>query len=275
METFRQFFERRGTVRFVGRLTIDTMSSNYQIISFYKFIRLSNLGDLKISLRKSMIENSIFGTIIIAEEGLNATVCGTPGDISAFVSAAERFFETSLKFKSSFHDEIAFKRVKVKIKKEIVTLRKKVEIAKGAGTYVRGERWNEIISDAETFVLDARNDYEFKIGTFRGAVNPKTKSFNELPDFVEKHLDPEKHKRVAMFCTGGIRCEKFAPYLVSKGFEEVYQLDGGILQYLEETPDQQSLWEGECFVFDERISVNENLEKGLRPDLSVLENQDQ
>jgi UPF0176 protein len=245
------------------------MSNNYQIITFYEFKALRDLESLKFSLKEAMTVDSVFGTIIIAEEGFNGTVCGEREDISAFVSFCERIFETSLVLKSSFHEEIAFKRAKVKIKREIVTLRKNVEIAKGVGTHVGSEEWNKIISDPETFVLDARNDYEFKIGTFKGAVNPKTKSFNELPGFVARNLDPKKHKKIAMFCTGGIRCEKFAPYLKANGFEDVYQLEGGILKYLEETPETESLWQGECFVFDERISVDENLEKGLEPDLSA------
>lgn len=216
-----------------------------------------------------MLENSIFGTILIAEEGFNSTVCGRSEDIEKFITKAEKILDTKLSYKSSFHEKIAFKRVKVKIKKEIVTLKKKVEIEKGIGTHVSSREWNEIISDPETIVLDARNDYEYRIGTFRNAVNPKTRSFNELPKFVEKNFDPEKHKKIAMFCTGGIRCEKFAPFMKSLGFENVYQLEGGILKYLEETPPDESLWQGECFVFDERITVDEKLEKGSEEDISV------
>ncbi len=257
-----------------GTLNADLMSKNYQIITFYEFKELRELEQLKEALKSAMTDNSVFGTIIIAEEGFNATVCGARDDISAFVSFCEGCFETKAVLKSSYHDEVAFKRVKVKIKNEIVTLRKDVEIAKGGGTHVGSERWNEIITDPETFVLDARNDYEYKIGTFKGAVNPQTSSFNELPEYIEKNLDPEKHKKIAMFCTGGIRCEKFAPYLKTKGFDEVYQLKGGILKYLEDTPEHESLWQGECFVFDERISVDENLEKGFEPDLSVTSTKD-
>ena len=245
------------------------MSKNFQIITFYEFKTLHNLEELRISLKSLMAEYSILGTIIIAEEGFNGTVCGTLENISVFGSNCGKLFHTSLNSKSSFHEEIAFKRAKVKIKKEIVTLRKEVEIAKGAGTHVQSEAWNEIISDPETVILDTRNDYEFQIGSFKGAINPRTNSFNELPEFISKNLDPKKHKKIAMYCTGGIRCEKFAPFMKSIGFEEVYQLKGGILRYLEEIPDKESLWQGECFVFDERISVDENLEKGKKPDLSV------
>jgi UPF0176 protein len=157
----------------------------------------------------------------------------------------------------------------VKVKPEIVTLKQKVEIERGAGTHVSPRKWNELLRDEEVFVLDTRNDYEFQVGSFRRAVNPKTEKFSDLPRFVEENLDPEKHKKVAVFCTGGIRCEKFAPFLKQRGFAEVYQLEGGILKYLEEIPEPESLWDGECFVFDLRVSVDENLKKGTAPDLSV------
>jgi UPF0176 protein len=245
------------------------MEKIYQIITFYEFKKLADLEKLKISLKSAMQAHSVFGTIIIAEEGFNSTVCGRIEEIEKFVPEIENVLKTKLNFKSSFHAEIPFRRVKVKIKKEIVTLRKKVEIEKGRGTHVKSEKWNEIIMDAETFVLDARNDYEYRAGTFKNAINPQTKSFNELPEFVEKNLDPAKHKKIAMFCTGGIRCEKFAPFLKTLGFEEIYQLEGGILRYLEETPADESLWQGECFVFDERITVDEKLERGTEKDFSV------
>lgn len=244
----------------------------YQIITFYEFKNLTEIAELeeiKESLKQAMRANSVFGTIILAAEGFNSTVCGEPENIEKFTEAAENILKTKLKYKLSFHAEIPFRRVHVKIKPEIVTLKKPVEIEKGIGTHVAAEKWNEIISDAETIVLDARNDYEYKVGTFRNAINPQTRKFSELPEFIEKNLDPRKHKKIAMFCTGGIRCEKFAPFVKSLGFAEVYQLEGGILKYLEETTAAESLWQGECFVFDERISVDENLQKGNAPDLSA------
>ena len=170
--------------------------------------------------------------------------------------------------KSSFHDAAPFRKIDVKIKPEIVTLKRPVDMSLGAGTHVSADAWNELISDPETFVLDTRNHYEFDTGTFANAVDPNTTKFSELPDFVEGNLDPEKHKRIAMFCTGGIRCEKFAPYLKGVGFEEVYQLDGGILKYLEVVAPEESLWQGECFVFDERVSIDHQLQKGEAPDHS-------
>jgi UPF0176 protein len=242
--------------------------SEIQIITFYEFKPLKKLDEKKIFLKRAMQEHSVSGTIILAEEGFNSTVAGCSENIQQFIRAAEKILETELKYKSSFHDKNPFRRILVKVKPEIVTLRKNVEIERGIGTHVSPQNWNKIITDAEVFLLDVRNDYEHKAGTFRGAINPKTRKFSELPRFVEENLSPEKHKKVAMFCTGGIRCEKFAAYLKEIGFENVYQLEGGILKYLEEIPPEESLWEGECFVFDDRITVNKNLRKGTAEDFS-------
>jgi UPF0176 protein len=229
---------------------------------------LSSLGTLRKDLKHLMSELSIRGTIILADEGFNATVCGVSADMDRFVCEARRLLSEDFEFKASFHDHSPFRRADVKIKPEIVTLKKGVDVTLGVGTHVRASEWNDIISDPSTFVLDARNDYEHQTGTFRGAVNPETSKFSELPDFVGKNLDPKRHTRIAMFCTGGIRCEKFAPYMKSVGFDEVYQLEGGILKYLEEISAEESLWEGECFVFDDRISLDQGLEKGNSADLS-------
>jgi len=228
-----------------------------------------NLEEIKISLKTAMVKHSIYGTFILAEEGFNSTICGEVDSIREFIPLIEEIFSTRIEFKSSFHGEMAFKRQKVKIKKEIVTLRKKVDIEKGIGTHVKSEDWNKLIKDSETIILDVRNDYEYKVGTFKGAVNPKIRSFNELPDFVSGNFNQAKHKKIAMFCTGGIRCEKFAPYLKKQGFEEVYQLEGGILRYLEDISEEETLWQGECFVFDERITVDENLQQGNAEDMSL------
>lgn len=248
------------------------MLEKYQIITFYEFRKLENLSDLKRSVKTEMLKNSIRGTVILANEGFNSTVCGFPPDVEKFVKAFETLFKIKLKYKSSFHSECSFQRMKVKIKREIVTFKREIDIEKGIGTHAKSQEWNEIISDPETIVLDARNRYEYEIGTFRGAINPQIDSFSQLPEFVEKNFNPSEHKKIAMFCTGGVRCEKFAAFLMAKGFKEVYQLDGGILRYLDEIPDGESLWEGECFVFDERIALDEKLRKGNAEDFSVEKN---
>jgi UPF0176 protein len=244
---------------------------NIQIISFYEFIELGKLADLvelKESLKAILRELDVRGTVIIANEGFNGMVCGEPAQITQFITRAENILFTKLVIKSSFYSTAPFRKIDIKIKPEIVSLKKSVDISLGKGTHVKAKEWNRIISDPETIVLDTRNDYEYKTGTFQGAVNPRTRKFSDLPSFVADNLDPSKHKRVAMFCTGGIRCEKFAPYLKQIGFDEVFQLEGGILKYLEETPADEMLWEGECFVFDERVTVDKNLQKGAGPDYS-------
>lgn len=247
------------------------MESKYQIITFYEFKDLAAVAplvDIRDALRARMKENNVKGTIILSDEGYNSTVAGAPDAIAVFVREAERILETRLKFKSSFNDVMPFRRVDVKIKPEIVTLKRPVDISLGTGTHVDPKDWNALISDPDVLVLDTRNHYEFRSGTFRNAIDPNTKKFSDLPSFVAANLDPEKHKKVAMFCTGGIRCEKFAPYLVGLGFENVYQLEGGILKYLEETRAEESLWVGECFVFDDRVTVDQRLKKGSGPDHS-------
>jgi len=244
--------------------------SKFQIITFYEFRTFTpgRLASLKQSLREAMKANRIRGTIILAEEGFNATVCGEIAEIESFVREVEELIGTKVRLKSSFHAASPFRKIDVKIKPEIVTLKKKVNISKGVGTHVGPKAWNEIISDPSVVVLDARNDYEFKNGTFKRALNPGTEKFSDLPAFVAENLDPNIHQRVAMFCTGGIRCEKFAPYMKELGFKEVFQLDGGILRYLEEIAGDESLWQGECFVFDDRRTVDRKLEKGVEPDHS-------
>ena len=243
----------------------------YQIINFYEFKDMTSVGPLestKLRLKELMHSTGVRGTIILANEGFNASLCGTFSEIKTFVPELEAIFDTKLTIKSSNHDHRPLRKVDVKIKPEIVTLKKAVDVSKGAGTHIKAVDWNTIISDPETFVLDARNDYEFRNGTFRGATNPGTEKFSDLPAFVEEKLDPEKHKRIAMFCTGGIRCEKFAPYMKGLGFDEVFQLEGGILKYIEEIPASETLWEGECFVFDERRTLTSELKQGIGPDYS-------
>lgn len=241
----------------------------YQIITFYEFKPLSELSALRQQLRDVLIETGVRGTIIIAGEGFNSTVCGMPEQIAAFVPAVEEILQTRLNYRSSFCESAPLRKIDVKIRKEIVTLRKDVEISLGEGTHVSPTEWNALLEDGETLILDTRNDYEYRSGTFRGAINPGTEKFSELPGFISQHLDPAVHKRVAMFCTGGIRCEKFAPFMKQLGFDEIFQLSGGILRYLDEMPQKSSLWEGECFVFDERKTIDHDLNKGKLPDYSL------
>jgi UPF0176 protein len=234
------------------------------VTAFYKFVTIADLEDLRQKLLALGAEHGIMGTILIATEGINSTVAGSDVGIRALLSwlrADPRF--SDLGSKESYADEMPFRRFKVRIRPEIVTLRRpEANPAERVGRYVKPEQWNELISDPDVVVIDTRNSYEVGIGTFKGAVDPVTSAFNEFPDFVAANLSPEKHKRVAMFCTGGIRCEKASAYMLSQGFPEVYHLEGGILKYLETVPPEQSLWEGECFVFDRRVAVEHGVKQG-------------
>lgn len=241
-----------------------------KIATFYEFkqIPAGSLPELRSRVKARMRELGIKGTVILAEEGFNSTLCGSEKALDSFLVEFSELLNATLDAKVSFHSKPPFRRIEVKIKKEIVTLKQEVDISLGEGTHVSPEKWNEIISDEHTIVLDTRNEYEFKTGTFVRAINPKTKRFSDLPAFVNGNFDPTKHKNVAMFCTGGIRCEKFAPYMKQLGFENVYQLEGGILKYLEQINAEASLWHGECFVFDDRVSVDSELKKGSAADHS-------
>ena len=214
-------------------------------------------------LLEKMEEQGIKGTLLLASEGINGTVSGPREGIDnllAYLNSDPRI--NPISYKESLHDEQPFYRTKVKLKKEIVTMGVEgIDPRHTVGTYVKPKDWNDLISDPDVLVIDTRNDYEIEIGTFKHAVDPKTKTFREFPDYVKDNMDPEKHKKVAMFCTGGIRCEKSTAYLKEQGFDEVYHLEGGILQYLEDVPAEESLWEGDCFVFDNRVAVNHDLQK--------------
>ncbi|MBX3243674.1 MAG: hypothetical protein KF685_04290 [Acidobacteria bacterium] len=251
-------------------------SSAVQIITFYQFKEIALLRPLEDSrqfIRDEMISRGIKGTLILAEEGVNSTIAGEPNAIAAFVTYLEDLFDTTLVYKSSYSDVFPFRKIDVKIKPEIVTLKRSVDISKGAGTHVSPTDWNDLISLPDVILLDTRNDYEFNTGTFEGALNPGTEKFSDLPEFVEQNLSEHKDKKIAMFCTGGIRCEKFAPYMLAQGFREVYQLQGGILKYLEEVGSDNSKWQGECYVFDTRVTVDHDLKKGEGRDLSQLQSE--
>ncbi len=234
------------------------------VCALYKFVTLDDYQALRAPLRQVLLSNGVRGTLLLAREGINGTVAGPRVGIDALLAWLKSDPRLArLDYKESYCDENPFYRTKVKLKKEIVTLGVEgVDPRQVVGTYVKPAQWNALIADPEVVVIDTRNDYEVQIGTFKHALNPATSSFREFPAYVAGQLDPGKHKKVAMFCTGGIRCEKSTAYLKEQGFEEVYHLEGGILKYLEEVPEAESLWEGECFVFDNRVTVNHRLEKG-------------
>ncbi|PCH61835.1 MAG: hypothetical protein COC19_04050 [SAR86 cluster bacterium] len=234
------------------------------VAALYRFAKFPDFESFRTPLHQKMLELEIKGTLLIAPEGINGTVAGLRSKIDALLAWLEndeRF--ANLVVKESLVDENPFYRCKVKLKKEIVTMGvEDIDPNHIVGTYVKPKDWNALISDPEVLVVDTRNKYEYEIGTFKNALDPKTDTFREFPSYVKETLDKNIHKKVAMFCTGGIRCEKSTAYLKQQGFDEVYHLEGGILQYLEDVPKQESLWEGECFVFDNRVTVNHDLEKG-------------
>lgn len=234
---------------------------NWKVAALYYFTPLTGLPKLQAETRQLCLEYGICGTLLIAPEGINGTIAGMPDDLDKVMAFLdEKFGVMKGEVKYSSASEKPFLRMKVRLKKEIVTLRApEADPTRQVGTYVGPEQWNELLNDPEMIVIDTRNVYETKIGMFKGAVDPGTQSFTEFKDYVEKTLDPAKNRKVAMYCTGGIRCEKASSYMKAHGFEEVYHLKGGILKYLETIPADQSLWEGSCFVFDKRIAVDHGL----------------
>ncbi len=238
--------------------------SHTVVCALYKFVTLEDFEAMREPLQETMKAHNIRGTLLLAKEGINGTVSGTREGIDALLAWLKSDPRLAdLDYKESQHEKQPFKRSKVKLKKEIVTLGVEgIDPKRVVGTYVEPKAWNDLISDPDVILIDTRNDYEVQVGTFKQAVNPKTETFREFPEYVAQHMDPAKHKKVAMFCTGGIRCEKSTAFMKEQGFEEVYHLKGGILKYLEEVPEAESLWEGECFVFDDRVTVNHQLEKG-------------
>lgn len=236
----------------------------YQVCAFYQFIALVDIESLQKRIRCRLLESELCGTVLLAHEGINGTVAGKAGDTHRFFQWLQAQLGLStLDVRKSWCKEKPFKRTKVKLKKEIVALGVDgVAPSKQAGTYVNPENWNALVNDPEVLLIDARNDYEVEIGRFRGAISPDTASFREFPDYVKNHLDPNINQKIAMYCTGGIRCEKASAYLKQKGFNEVFQLQGGILNYLEHIPKDESCWDGECFVFDDRTTLDETLASG-------------
>jgi UPF0176 protein len=244
------------------------MQHTYLTTAMYHFVSLPHFESLREPILQFCVSRDIKGTLLLASEGINGTVAGPEKSILELLEYLKNdpLFEgnfVGLGHKESWSDKHPFYRMKVKIKKEIVTLGVPgVSPTKMVGKYVKPRDWNQIILDPEVVLIDTRNDYEYAIGTFKNAINPKTNTFREFPEYVKTHFDPKKHKKVAMFCTGGIRCEKASSFMISEGFENVYHLEGGILKYLEEVNSKESLWQGECFVFDQRVAIKHGLAVG-------------
>ena len=244
------------------------MQHAYLTTAMYHFVSLPQFKALREPLLNFCISKNIKGTLLLADEGINGTLAGPEKSILELLNYLKNdpVFKGNFKnlgHKESWSDKHPFHRMKVKLKKEIVTLGVPgVSPIKMVGKYVKPQDWNKIISDPEVVLIDTRNDYECVIGTFKNAINPKTTTFREFPEYVKTHFDPKKNKKVAMFCTGGIRCEKASSYMMSECFDEVYHLEGGILKYLEDVKPENSLWQGECFVFDQRVAIKHGLEVG-------------
>ena len=238
--------------------------SRIVVCTLYKFVTLERFQDLRQPLLKVMEYNNIRGTLLLASEGINGAVAGHRKGIDTLMAWFNKDARLSnIVVKESFENSNPFNRIKVKLKKEIVTMGVEgIDPKQVVGTYIKPKDWNALIADPDVILVDTRNDYEVKVGTFEGALNPHTSSFREFPQYVKDNLDANTNKKVAMFCTGGIRCEKSTAYLKEQGFDEVYHLQGGILKYLEEVPKAYTKWQGECFVFDNRVTVNHQLEKG-------------
>ena len=236
----------------------------HAICALYKFTRLDDFESIQLPLKTYLDSLSIRGTLLLAREGINGTISGSKGNLEKvlnYLQSDSRFL--GLEFKYSYSNKVPFKRLKIKLKKEIVTMGlAEIDPTHLVGTYVKPKDWNELINDPDVVLIDTRNNYEYEIGSFKGAINPNTETFREFPSFTENSLEKYRNKKIAMFCTGGIRCEKSTAYLKSKGYENVFHLQGGILKYLEDVGENESLWEGECFVFDDRVAVKHNLEQG-------------
>jgi UPF0176 protein len=234
------------------------------VVALYKFVPLPDYREMREPLLTFCRDHQLRGTLLLAEEGINGTVAGTREAVDALLERLRSDPRLEdMEHKESLHEARPFLRMKVKLKKEIVTLGVEgIDPNRRVGTYVEADQWNALVDDPGVTLLDTRNEYECAIGSFRGAVDPGIRNFRDFPGWVSANLDPAEHRRVAMFCTGGIRCEKASAFLLEQGFETVYHLRGGILKYLEETPVEDSAWEGECFVFDDRVAVDQGLRRG-------------
>jgi UPF0176 protein len=237
----------------------------YQVAAFYQFAALPDFRELREPLRAICARLNLKGSVLLAHEGINGTMAGSEAAIGGLIGELRhgalfggRLDHLELKFSSA--GKMPFRRLKIRLKKEIVTLGDPaVDPTRQVGVYVDPADWNALIAAPDTLVIDTRNEFEVSMGTFAGAIDPGIKSFGQFKEFAARHLDPAKHHRIAMFCTGGIRCEKASAYLKSRGFAEVYHLRGGILKYLEGMPEAESRWRGECFVFDDRVALGHGL----------------
>lgn len=236
--------------------------SSIIIASFYKFVDLPEFKERQRPLLDFCLAQEVKGSILLAAEGINGTIAGSRSGINAvLIHLQQDSAFADLTHKESTADFMPFGRMKVRLKQEIVNLgRPDITPQKQVGQYIPAAEWNDLISDPDVILVDTRNEFEVELGTFKGAINPQTAAFNQFPEFVSQNLDPSRHKKVAMFCTGGIRCEKATAYMLEQGFEEVFHLKDGILKYLETVPPEESLWQGNCFVFDERVTVDHHLQ---------------
>lgn len=242
----------------------------YKIAALYRFVPIEDIHEMRAQIYaldeqlKSKYDEGICGTLLLAPEGINGTIGAKEQALDEMIAFLDKHLGIKKgELKYSHASQTPFNRFKVRPKKEIITLRQpKADPNKIVGEYVEAQNWNDLINDPEVTVIDTRNEYETRVGIFEGALDPKMEIFTEFPEWVENNLDPSKHKKVAMFCTGGIRCEKASAYMLAHGFENVYHLKGGILQYLETIPADKSKWNGECFVFDKRVSVGHELKEG-------------
>ena len=233
------------------------------VITFYKFVKIKEIKLIKDELILLCKQKKLFGTILIAEEGINGTISGNSISVKILKDYILKKINNNIDFKESYYNLNPFLRLKVKIKKEIIKLGvKNIQPEFITGKYVKPENWNKFVNDRNVIILDARNNYETEIGSFKNSLITKTKNFSEFPKWLKKNKTAISQKKIAMFCTGGIRCEKACSFLIKNGFDEVYQLEGGILNYFKKINLNKSIWSGECFVFDDRVSLNQHLEKG-------------
>jgi UPF0176 protein len=237
--------------------------TSHHVITFYSIERIENNKKLGRVVERFCIKNKIVGTFFSTPQGVNTTLSGAKNSLEELIALLETKYKLKLKDQTwSQSASVPFKRLKIKCRENLLPLDGNFDPVESRGKHLNASEWNDLVLDPDTIIVDVRNDYESKIGTFKDSTIPNMKNFTEFPSFVENNLKDKKDKKIAMFCTGGIRCEIASSFMIDRGFGEVYQLDGGVLKYLKEVEQDKNLWEGECFVFDERVTVNKNLERG-------------